>query len=72
MSAAAIDGLRAQLRLMHEFRIVHLDVKPENVIWSEHQQRAVFIDFGFAEVIREDRGFKTQSAFKGTPNYASP
>jgi serine/threonine protein kinase len=42
------------------------------VVWSEHNQRAVFIDFGFSEVIREPLGFKTLSIFKGTPNYASP
>jgi serine/threonine protein kinase len=65
-------GLRQRLRLMHDFGIVHTDVKPENVVWSESRQCAVFIDFGFSEAIREPRGQKTRSIFKGTPNYASP
>ena len=65
-------GLCSRLRLMHDFGIVHIDVKPENVVWSESHQRAVFIDFGFSEIIREPRGQKTRSIFKGTPNYASP
>lgn len=65
-------GLRSRLRLMHDFGIVHIDVKPENVVWSESLQRAVFIDFGFSEVIREPRGLKSRCCFKGTPNYASP
>jgi serine/threonine protein kinase len=57
---------------MHEFKIVHLDIKPENIVWSEHYQKAVFIDFGFSDIIKEERGFKSLCTFKGTPNFASP
>jgi serine/threonine protein kinase len=57
---------------MHEFKIIHFDIKPENLIYSDHFQKPVFIDFGLSEIINEEFGFKTLSAFRGTPNYCTP
>jgi serine/threonine protein kinase len=52
MSRYNLKELLSQLRLLHEFHIVHLDVKPENVVWSENYKKAVFIDFGFSDIIQ--------------------
>ena len=66
------EGLRRDLSLIHSFKIIHFDIKPENIVFSPHYKKPVFIDFGFSEIIKEGRGFKTFSVFKGTPNFTSP
>ena len=56
---------------MHRFGVVHLDINPENIMWSPSKKKPVFIDFGFSDVVREECGFKTLTSFHGTPTYAS-
>lgn len=63
--------LKENLRLMHSFNIIHFDIKPDNVLFSPHFQKAVFIDFGFSEVIAEPLGFKTSVGFRGSPGFSS-
>ena len=40
--------LKEQLRIMHEFKIIHFDIKPENIVFSRYYDKLVFIDFGFS------------------------
>ena len=42
------------MKEMHSLKMVHRDMKPENVDWSSHFQRWVFLDFGFATVLEEE------------------
>ena len=44
-----------------------MDIKPENIMFSPSQEKLVFIDFGFSELIEEEAGFKTLTSFQGTP-----
>jgi serine/threonine protein kinase len=44
------------LALMHQLRIVHLDIKPENIMLSPSFRKPVFIDFGFSSLIEEQIG----------------
>jgi serine/threonine protein kinase len=65
------SALKMNLRLMHNFKIIHFDIKPDNILFSPHFQKAVFIDFGLSEVIVEPLGFKTLVQFRGSPAYCS-
>jgi serine/threonine protein kinase len=56
---------------MHHFHIIHYDIKPSNIVFSAKLGKAVFIDFGLSEIIKEERGFKTFCSFRGTPNYCT-
>lgn len=56
------------LAYLHSLSIIHDDVKPDNIMWSSHEQRAVLIDFG-AALIDMPQGYFNPS---GTPNYAPP
>jgi len=53
----------------HQRGIVHRDVKPANIIISEHR-RARLVDFGIAKVAGRERG--TGGAIPGTLAYMSP
>jgi serine/threonine protein kinase len=52
-------------------KIVHFDIKPDNLMWSPHFKREVFIDFGLSEIFEEGQGFKYPIKFKGSLNYCS-
>ena len=54
------------MKEMHSLKIVHRDMKSENVDWSPDFQRWVFLDFGFSTVLEEEMGQKTRSKFIGT------
>ena len=41
------------IKKMHLLNIVHRDIKPANMDWSPHFQKWVFLDFGFAAVLKE-------------------
>lgn len=55
---------------LHSLRLLHDDVKPENIIWDPVGSRAVLIDFGAALnlAVLPDGYFNPS----GTPNYAAP
>lgn len=36
---------------MHSIGFIHLDIKPENIVFSENHQKHVFIDFGLSNLI---------------------
>ena len=38
---------------MHSFKIIHGDIKPDNIMWSAQYNKPVFIDFGFSKCIKE-------------------
>lgn len=51
---------------MHFFKIIHFDIKPSNIAFSNTFKRWVFIDFGLSEVIKESLGFTSEVSFRGT------
>ena len=57
------------LNYMHSKHIVHLDVKPENILLTK-SHHPVYIDFGFAMCLESNN----ENIFisKGTPFYAAP
>jgi len=42
---------------MHSLGIVHMDIKPENLIYSTNYKKIVFIDFGLTQVKQLKSGY---------------
>lgn len=61
----ALYDILQTLNLLHQYRVYHLDIKPENIMVGD-EDRPVLIDFGMSvEVQKSDsQGY--------TPNYVSP
>jgi hypothetical protein len=67
-SAAVLANVASALEFAHENGVLHLDIKPENVLVT-HDGRVKVADFGIAELSTLS-GHGT--AFGGTPGYAPP
>ena len=64
-------SLKQKLQLLHYFQIVHLDIKPPNIMYSRALNSLVFIDFGFSKVIKDKLGFKSKTLFYGSVIYCA-
>ena len=62
-----LDGLLKELATWHAKDVVHCDIKPDNVAWSEDEQRYVLIDFGHAVSADDHMVVK-----RGTMTYTAP
>ena len=56
---------------MHRIQLVHLDIKPDNVMLSPTFQRLVFIDYGLSKFIKERIGEKSLTHFIGSISFCS-
>ncbi len=61
--------LLENLGMMHRYKLMHMDIKMENIMFSWVHQKVVFIDFGLSKVIAEDCGFKSLTKFRGTMQF---
>lgn len=68
MVTAVFDGVAAALRYAHENQVLHLDIKPDNVM-IDRQGQVKVMDFGLAR-LSDANGF--QSAAGGTIGYMPP
>jgi serine/threonine protein kinase len=66
------EDLLASLLQMHRVKMLHLDIKPDNVCFSPFFNKFVFIDFGLSRMVREDLGEKSKSQFVGSLQFCSP
>uniref|UniRef100_A0A7C9ALB0 Protein kinase domain-containing protein n=1 Tax=Opuntia streptacantha TaxID=393608 RepID=A0A7C9ALB0_OPUST len=66
----AIDVAKA-LSYLHNARILHLDVKPENILLDSSFQ-ALVSDFGLAELMGEIEGSIVVKRVRGTREYLAP
>lgn len=64
----ALPGIVAGLRALHDNRVVHRDVKPENVYVTG--SRPVLLDFGVAKAMPQ--ASQTHESLSGTPTYIAP
>ncbi|XP_020207971.1 probable receptor-like protein kinase At5g20050 [Cajanus cajan] len=69
----AVDVAKGLAYLHHDCRsrILHLDVKPENILLDENY-RALVSDFGLAKLIGKDESYKVMSTIRGTRGYLAP
>ncbi len=70
-TAQLMREVASALAYAHERRIVHRDVKPENIVVESHTGRALLADFGIARTDEHDSMTLTGTAI-GTPFYMSP
>lgn len=68
----AIDVAKALSYLHHDCRsrVLHLDVKPENILLDENY-RAIVADFGLSKLMRKDQS-RVLTTIRGTKGYLAP
>ena len=50
--------------------MVHVDIKPDNILYSPGWRKIVLIDFGLATFIEQRVDESTETHFMGTPRFA--
>ena len=71
-AAAVLRDVASALAHAHDARIVHRDVKPENIFIERGTGRALLGDFGIARPIDADALLTQDGASLGTPAYMAP
>ena len=57
---------------VHELRVCHCDLKPENIIFDPNSSKLSLIDFGLSVILPLDRPFVYYPTPRGSPLYMSP
>jgi hypothetical protein len=70
--AECAEGLRGKLQRLHAIRLLHLDIKDDNICFSRSRGEFVFIDYGLSVLVPETLGAKSFTQFYGTATYCSP
>ncbi|CAD8098984.1 unnamed protein product [Paramecium primaurelia] len=65
-----INDLLETVQYIHEQGILHRDLKPDNILLRNETQKYVIIDFGLADIYREDGQYLFKKC--GTPGYCAP
>src|SRR5690348_9686076 len=71
-ASAILRDVAAALAYAHGLRIVHRDVKPENIFVHASTGRALLADFGIARSIEGETLLTAAGASLGTPSYMAP
>ncbi|MBU7584802.1 MAG: CHASE2 domain-containing protein [Nostoc sp. TH1S01] len=69
-----LKGVLEVLAFVHEHRVIHRDIKPQNIIRSNLDSRLVLIDFGAVKLMQPPTSEQTELATVaiGTRGYAPP
>lgn len=66
-----MQTLNSSLKTLHSLRIVHGDIKPNNVMWSPAYEKLVFVDYGLSRCVKEPLGQKSRVSYFGTFQFSS-
>ncbi len=66
-----IYELKRSLLRMHKLHLVHKDIKPENILFSETRNKYIYVDFGMTAFIKESFTQRSLSQYEGTLKYSS-
>lgn len=67
-----IEQTASALRYMHERNLLHLDIKPQNIMVSKRDGRIILIDFGLTKHYDTSEGKETTSTAGGYSNGYAP
>ncbi|MBD2163515.1 AAA family ATPase [Calothrix membranacea FACHB-236] len=61
------------LHNLHQYRVIHKDLKPDNILINPSSKEVKLIDFSIASLLpRETQEIKNPNVLEGTLNYISP
>lgn len=72
MVRSYIEQTASALRYMHSRNLLHLDIKPQNIMVSKHDGRIILIDFGLTKHYGTEDGKETTSTAGGYSNGYAP
>ena len=70
-AAAIVRKLALGVAAAHAKKVIHRDLKPQNIIWDEATREVLITDFGLARV-GGDNHMTATGAVMGTPLYMAP
>uniref|UniRef100_A0ACD5YVT6 Uncharacterized protein n=1 Tax=Avena sativa TaxID=4498 RepID=A0ACD5YVT6_AVESA len=66
-----IKGICEGIQYLHDNNIVHLDLKPDNILLDENMSPKI-CDFGLSRCFGENQSHDTTKNIEGTPGYIAP
>lgn len=67
-----LSSVRSHIKFLHSLKIIHGDIKNENIMWSPSCNSNVLVDFGLSMFLEESVGHSTFTKFFGTFEFCSP
>ena len=65
-----LKEMNKKLSKLRQLHLVHVDIKPGNILYSPGWRKIVLVDFGLATFIKESVEERRETYFIGTPHYA--
>lgn len=67
-----IESAARALKYLHENRMTHLDIKPDNIMLTDNGKRVVLIDFGLSRQFNDDGSSTSEVLTAVSKGYAPP
>lgn len=66
-----LEEIVSILKYIHQYKVIHRDIKPDNLIFRERDCKWVLIDFGASRILSET-ALSGGATIIGTPEYMAP